>query len=216
MGVSLYDVLGISETATQDEVKLAYRRKALEHHPDRNPGGKNDAFREISDAYEVLRDAGRRSSYDALRSGYGGFEGSQSSSSHGAHWKPGEDNFDDFLNKWWQRQGFKREFEEKMDEQMRKERAEATLRARAAAWEAEKAEAQANRERFERQRWRTKNARAARHARILQKFWHTNSGLVWQDGLVAAMLLASLGLGAFQLRGASTATNSKPDPEDCL
>ena len=161
-----------------------------------------------------------------------------------------------------------------MDEQMRKERAEATLRARAAAWEAEKAEAQANRvtfaytcwaphllevcdvlvtvkhceaihrkqlqralalwpavsqtivrhqldvtamqERFERQRWRTKNARAARHARILQKFWHTNSGLVWQDGLVAAMLLASLGLGAFQLRGASTATNSKPDPEDCL
>ena len=40
---------------------------------------------------------------------------------------------------------FKREFEERMDEQMRKERAEATLRARAAAWEAEKAEAQANR-----------------------------------------------------------------------
>ena len=54
-------------------------------------------------------------------------------------------------------------------------------------------------ERFERQRWRTKNARAARHARVLQRFWHTSSGLVWQDGLVAAMLLASLGLGAFQL-----------------
>ena len=71
-------------------------------------------------------------------------------------------------------------------------------------------------ERFERQRWRTKNARAARHAHILQRFWHTNSGLVWQDGLVAAMLLASLGLGAFQLRGASVASDGKPDPEDCL
>ena len=74
-------------------------------------------------------------------------------------------------------------------------------------------------ERFERQRWRTKNARAARHARVLQRFWHTSSGLVWQDGLVAAMLLASLGLGAFQLalgapRQAPAASNPKADGEN--
>ena len=73
-------------------------------------------------------------------------------------------------------------------------------------------------ERFERQRWRTKNARAARHARVLQRFWHTSSGLVWQDGLVAAMLLASLGLGAFQLalpgpKQASAENNRKPHAE---
>ena len=55
---------------------------------------------------QVLRDAGRRSSYDALRGGYGGFEGSSSSSGvHEAHWRPGADNFDDFFNNWWQRQG---------------------------------------------------------------------------------------------------------------
>ncbi len=74
-------------------------------------------------------------------------------------------------------------------------------------------------ERFERQRWRTKNARAARHARVLQRFWHTSSGLVWQDGLVAAMLLASLGLGAFQLalgapRQAPAGHDSKTDHEN--
>ena len=73
-------------------------------------------------------------------------------------------------------------------------------------------------ERFERQRWRTKNARAARHARVLQRFWHTSSGLVWQDGLVAAMLLASLGLGAFQLalgapRQAPAGNDAKADNE---
>lgn len=74
-------------------------------------------------------------------------------------------------------------------------------------------------ERFERQRWRTKNARAARHARVLQRFWHTSSGLVWQDGLVAAMLLTSLGLGAFQLalgapRQAPTRDGTKEDHEN--
>ncbi len=72
-------------------------------------------------------------------------------------------------------------------------------------------------ERFERQRWRTKNARAARHARVLQRFWHTSSGLVWQDGLVAAMLLASLGLGAFQLspaRHGAAQGDRKPGSEE--
>ena len=72
-------------------------------------------------------------------------------------------------------------------------------------------------ERFERQRWRTKNARAARHARVLQRFWHTSSGLVWQDGLVAAMLLVSLGLGAFQLspgRQEAAQSDRKPGSEE--
>ncbi len=61
-----YDILEISKNATQDEVKKAYRKKALQYHPDRNPGD-SDAekrFKEISEAYEVLSDEGKRRTYD--------------------------------------------------------------------------------------------------------------------------------------------------------
>ncbi len=58
-------------------------------------------------------------------------------------------------------------------------------------------------ERFERIRWRTRTARAARHAQVLRRFWHTRQGLVWQDALVVAMLGLSLGLSAVQLRPAA-------------
>ncbi|EIE20868.1 DnaJ-domain-containing protein [Coccomyxa subellipsoidea C-169] len=204
---SLYEVLGIEETASLEEVKKAYRTKALEHHPDRNVGNASahEAFRKVTEAYEVLRDASRRSSYDSLRRGLGGI-GSQGPYSS-SNWRPGADDFEEAFASWFERQGFKRS----MDEQTMKERREATHRARAAAWEAEKAEAQANKERFERVRWRTRNARAVRHAQVLRRFWHTSQGLVWQDALVVVMLGLSLGLSAVQLRPAATADSSGKD-----
>lgn len=204
---SLYEVLGVGEAASLEEIKKAYRRKALEHHPDRNVGSERaqEAFRKVSEAYEVLRDAGRRSSYDSLRRGLGA-AGHTSSA-----WRPGADNFEDAFDSWFHRQGFKRSMDEQMDEQVRKEQREATYRTRAAAWEAEKAEAQANKDRFERVRWRTANARAARHAQVLRRFWHTSQGLVWQDALVVVMLGLSLGLSTVQLRPTATAEVSCED-----
>jgi molecular chaperone DnaJ len=62
-----YEVLGVSKTATSDEVKKAYRNLAKKHHPDMNPNNKKEAeekFKEISEAYEVLMDANKRSIYD--------------------------------------------------------------------------------------------------------------------------------------------------------
>lgn len=59
--------------------------------------------------------------------------------------------------------------------------------------------------------WRTKNARAMRHAQVLRRFWHTSQGLVWQDALVVVMLGLSLGLSAVQLRPAATADHSGED-----
>jgi molecular chaperone DnaJ len=57
-----YEVLGLTKTATPDEIKKAYRKKALEHHPDK--GGDETVFKEIAEAYEVLSDKEKRANYD--------------------------------------------------------------------------------------------------------------------------------------------------------
>lgn len=57
-----YEVLGVSKDASPDELKKAYRRLAVEHHPDR--GGDEAKFKEISEAYEVLKDSSKRQRYD--------------------------------------------------------------------------------------------------------------------------------------------------------
>ena len=62
----LYEVLEVSRTANLDEVKKAYRKKALQYHPDRNPGNKEaeERFKEATEAYTILSDADKRAQYD--------------------------------------------------------------------------------------------------------------------------------------------------------
>jgi len=61
-----YEVLGVARSASTDEVKKAYRRMAMQYHPDRNQGDKASEakFKEVSEAYEILSDAGKRRQYD--------------------------------------------------------------------------------------------------------------------------------------------------------
>jgi molecular chaperone DnaJ len=61
-----YDVLGVSKTASGDELKKAYRKVAMQHHPDRNPGNQEaeDKFKEASEAFGVLSDKEKRARYD--------------------------------------------------------------------------------------------------------------------------------------------------------
>lgn len=78
-----YEVLGVSKSASADEIKKAYRKVAMQFHPDRNPGDKaaEEKFKEAAEAYEVLSDADKKAQYDRFghagvgNAGRGGFGG---------------------------------------------------------------------------------------------------------------------------------------------
>jgi molecular chaperone DnaJ len=85
-----YDVLGVGRSADNGEIKKAYRKLAMEHHPDRNPGSKaaEERFKEAAEAYEVLADPDKRAAYDRFghegvrRQGFEGFSGVEDIFSH--------------------------------------------------------------------------------------------------------------------------------------
>lgn len=77
-----YEILGVRRDASTEEIKKAYRKLAMEYHPDRNPGDKQaeEKFKELAEAYEVLKDENKRARYDrfghsGIKGGFEGFEG---------------------------------------------------------------------------------------------------------------------------------------------
>src|SRR5688500_19387718 len=70
-----YEILAVERSPDADKIKKAYRKLALQHHPDRNSGSKDaeDKFKEATEAYEVLRDPDKRAAYD--RYGHAGVRG---------------------------------------------------------------------------------------------------------------------------------------------
>jgi molecular chaperone DnaJ len=70
-----YEILGVGKTSSADEIKKAYRKVAMQHHPDRNPGDKaaEEKFKEAAEAYEILSDTDKKAQYD--RYGHAGVSG---------------------------------------------------------------------------------------------------------------------------------------------
>ncbi|XP_015792602.1 dnaJ homolog subfamily B member 9 [Tetranychus urticae] len=82
-----YDLLGIKKSATDREIKRAFRKLALKYHPDKNKSkDAEEKFRDIAEAYDVLSDADKRKKYDKF--GHSAFSGPEGSSSHGG-WSGG-------------------------------------------------------------------------------------------------------------------------------
>ena len=89
-----YKALGVERKASADDIRKAYRKLAMQYHPDKNPGDKKaeDKFKEINEAYQVLSDEQKRARYDQLGSAYSNFRTSWG--------RPGDFQWDD----WFQQQ----------------------------------------------------------------------------------------------------------------
>lgn len=89
-----YDILGVEKTATEQEIKAAYRKLALKYHPDRNPGNKEaeEKFKEAAAAYEILSNKDKRARYDQF-----GHNAEQAFGGAGGGYNPHDMNMDDIF-----------------------------------------------------------------------------------------------------------------------
>ena len=99
MAKNYYEMLGVTKTATDEELKSAFRKLARQYHPDLHPGDEVAAnkFKEVNEAYETLSDPQKRAEYDAAQSGGGAGFGGPGGGAHGGS-AQGNSFFDEFVN----------------------------------------------------------------------------------------------------------------------
>src|SRR3954465_14567882 len=91
-----YTVLGVARDASEEDIKKAYRKLAMKHHPDRNPDDKSaeEKFKEAKEAYEILTDARKRAAYDQF--GHAGVD--PAAGGFGGARGPGQEGFGGFAD----------------------------------------------------------------------------------------------------------------------
>ncbi len=196
-GKSLYEILGVDQTASQQEIRSAFQARAFELHPDsrdgrdETPADSKEAFQKVVEAYHVLRDPKRRKAYDAS-----GLNSSRETiwDVHGGEdedivWKHKRETVDEWFEK--ASRGFRQYARDA--ERLRRERDKATWKSHHEAWMEEKREAVKVKERFERSLYKSSIARDMRRLHTIKKFWHSHRGIVWQDVVIGGVLLTLTG-----------------------
>ncbi|KAK9802717.1 hypothetical protein WJX73_010909 [Symbiochloris irregularis] len=181
---SHYEILGVDTSASLEEIKKAYRLKALSCHPDLNPEAGKAAqlqFQALAEAYEVLKDERQRAAYDAARRATDNFRNQQAATSNTS-------DVDDFFAKWMRQQGLHQSARDEFDRAHR----ESYRVFRQQAWQQEKEEAILNKVRAAHQRQRTEAARAERQARAMARHWQTHAGFTWQDITLASLFFVGI------------------------
>lgn len=98
MAKDYYSILGLTKTATEEEIKKAFRKLAVKYHPDKNAGNKEaeEKFKEINEAYEVLSDPEKRKMYDRYGANWDQFNGAQQGTHQYQGASPGGGQYDHF------------------------------------------------------------------------------------------------------------------------
>lgn len=105
-----YTILGLNESASEDDIKKSFRKLAMQYHPDKNPNDKSaeDKFKKINDAYSVLSDPNKRAEYDHIRR-FGGHQNHFNSNGNDFHFSFGTNGFsniDDMIRNFFHQNGF--------------------------------------------------------------------------------------------------------------
>jgi curved DNA-binding protein len=105
-----YKVLGVAKTASQDDIKKAYRKLAVKYHPDKNPGDKKaeEKFKEINEANDVLGDSGKRKKYDEMGANWQQY---QQAGNAGGHYNAGRGQGGNYSDIFGNESGFSDFFE---------------------------------------------------------------------------------------------------------
>ena len=195
----LYDLLGVADDATDDELKRAYREAARLHHPDVNPDAEPGRFGAVASAYDVLRDPARRRAYDATRAwerGVGAGRGGPTGAGHGANAWGG---FEEYARGFAERhhRGHATETEWQRRERMARAAAERAEMERE-FWIQEKARARHMAVEYRRRAAKAKHSRALRHEATIRGFWFSKRGWLPMD-LVALFTATAFAGGSLHV-----------------